>query len=159
MGAARGSRAEDRRAGRELIHPYGVGLGFLATIGADAMLRLHPVWPVATAGRLMIFVVPSPKRGDLARGGRCALHAFTPEKVDDEFMVAGHARAVDDPVLRAAAVAARHIPVPDDHDLYELDIGRALLATYTHRWAMAAGLPAMAGAGRRRGEGRTEPDR
>ncbi len=119
--------------GRELIYQYGVGLGFLATVGPDAMPRLHPVCPIVTADRLMVFVLPSPKRDDLARDGRYALHAFTPENVDDEFMVVGHARSVGDPNLRAAAVAAYHIPVPDDHDLFELDIERALLATYTHR--------------------------
>lgn len=119
--------------GRALIYQYGVGLGFLATVGADGMPRLHPVCPLVTNGGLWVFVVPSPKRGDLARDGRYALHAFTPEEVDDEFMVAGHARRVVDPAARAAAVAAYHLPVPDEHELYELDVERALLATYARR--------------------------
>ena len=119
--------------GGTLIYQYGPGLGFLATIGADEMPRVHPVCPIVANGGLWVFVIPSPKRGDLDRDGRYALHAFTPENVDDEFMVIGHARPVTDPATRAAAVAAYHQPVPGDHDLFELGIERALLATYTHR--------------------------
>jgi hypothetical protein len=119
--------------GRALIYQYGPGLGFLATVGADGMPRIHPVCPIVANGALLVFVIPSPKRNDLERDGRYALHAFTPEDVDDEFTVVGHAHAVTDADVRAAAVAAYHQPVPGDHELFELAIERALLATYTHR--------------------------
>lgn len=130
MAAAEPEMAE---RGRALIYQYGVGLGFLATIGADEMPRLHPVCPIVANDALLVFVIPSPKRNDLERDGRYALHAFTPVDVDDEFTVIGHAHPVTDAAVRAAAVAAYHRPVPGDHELFELGIERALLATYTHR--------------------------
>jgi hypothetical protein len=63
------------------------------------------------------------------------VHAFTPEDVDDEFLVAGVARPVDDPDRRAAAVAAYHTAVKDDYRLFEFVIDRALLARYAARGA------------------------
>jgi len=124
---------EMAQRGRVRIYQYGVGLGFLATIGADEMPRLHPVCPIVANGALLVFAIPSRKRNDLERDGRYALHAFTPDDVDDEFTVIGHAHPVTGAAVRAAAGAACHQPVADDRDLFELGIERALLATYTHR--------------------------
>src|SRR4029079_4762050 len=75
--------------GRRLFYQYGVGLGFLATIRKDGGPRLHPIRPIVTDGGLLAFINPSPKCNDLRRDGRYALHAFTPEDVDDEFCVPG----------------------------------------------------------------------
>ena len=36
-----GAEPEMAKRGREHIYQYGVGLGFLATIGADGMPRVH----------------------------------------------------------------------------------------------------------------------
>ncbi len=120
-------------AGRSLFYQHGVGLGFLATVRPDGGPRLHPMCPVITGGALYAFIIPSPKRNDLLQDGRYAMHAFPAEKVDDEFYLTGRATPISDPKTRAAVVAAYHIPVPDDHVLFEFDIEWAMLATYKHR--------------------------
>ena len=54
----------------------------------------------------MISVLPtSPKRHDLRRDGRYALHSTVsdPGNTSGEFVVQGHAREVDDPEVRALA--------------------------------------------------------
>jgi len=81
-------------AGRRLFYQYGPGLGFLATVRADGGPRLHPVCPVITGDGLYVFVVASPKGGDLERDGRYALHALLPDEVEEEFAVSGRAPAV-----------------------------------------------------------------
>src|SRR3954452_22518956 len=77
--------------GKRLFYQYGVGLGLLATIRKDGGARLHPICPIVAEGGLFAFINPSPKCHDLRRDGRYALHAFTPEEVDDEFCVTGRA--------------------------------------------------------------------
>lgn len=121
--------------GRQLFYQYGVGLGFLATVRPDGGPRLHPMCPFILDGRLLAFITVSPKCDDLLRDGRYAMHAFTPEDVDDEFMVAGRAAPVDDPERRAAAVAAYHTIVQDDYRLFDFLIERALLVRYASRGA------------------------
>ncbi len=120
-------------SGRSLLSQYGVGLGFLATVRSDGGPRLHPVCPFIVDDALLVFIVDSPKHHDLVRDGRYALHALLPEQVDDEFYITGRAVRVDDAGRRAAAVAAYHVPVPDDHHLFELRIERALVARYRFR--------------------------
>ena len=53
--------------GKRLFYQFGVGLGFLATVREDGGPRLHRLCPVIAADGLYVFVVPSPKRGDLQR--------------------------------------------------------------------------------------------
>src|SRR5256885_10539291 len=79
---------------RALVHQYGPGLGYLATVRADGGPRVHPVSPVITDDGLYCFIIDSPKRCDLERDGRYALHAFPPEESDDEAYLAGRARRV-----------------------------------------------------------------
>lgn len=79
---------------------------------------------------LYVFLVSSPKRADLVRDPRYALHTFGAEKTDDEFYVTGRARQITDAATRAVIAAAYHTEVPDDHDLFELSIDRALHAKY-----------------------------
>src|SRR3954452_1859470 len=81
---------------RALLQQYGPGLGYLATVRADGGPRVHPVSPVITDEGLFCFVIDSPKRRDLERDGRYALHSFPPEESDDEAYVAGRARPVTD---------------------------------------------------------------
>ena len=90
---------------RILLQQYGPGLGYLATVRADGGPRVHPVSPVITDEGLFCFVVDSPKRRDLERDGRYALHSFPPEESDDEAYVAGRAQLVTDPA-RIARLAA-----------------------------------------------------
>jgi hypothetical protein len=79
-----------------LVHQYGQGFGYLATVRADGGPRVHPVSPVIAWGGLYCFVVDSPKRRDLDRDGRYALHSFPPEQSSDEAYLTGRARAVTD---------------------------------------------------------------
>src|SRR5262249_61260688 len=81
---------------RALVHQYGPGLGYLATVRADGGPRVHPVSPVITDDGLFCFVMDSPKRRDLERDGRYALHSFPPDETNDEAYVAGTARRVTD---------------------------------------------------------------
>jgi len=83
---------------RELFEQYGQAFGYLATVRPDGGPRGHPGAPGITDGGLFCFVLPSPKRRDLERDGRYALHAYPAEHSDDEAYLAG--RAV--PVTSAA---------------------------------------------------------
>jgi hypothetical protein len=120
--------------GRHLLTQFGLGLGFLATVGADGRPRLHPITLAVGEEELSIFITPGPKQRDLIRNGAFALHAFLPDEVEEEFMVSGFAEPAPDPAARAAALRAYHQPaVPDDHALFHLRFDRALHAKYRHR--------------------------
>src|SRR5918911_4857015 len=93
---------------RALVHQYGPGLGYLATVRAAGGPRVHPVSPFVTDHGLYCFVIDSPKRRDLDRDGRYALHSFPPENTDDEGYLAGRARPVTNPdTIRELATAMR----------------------------------------------------
>src|SRR3954470_25069112 len=79
-----------------LIHQYGPGFGYLATVRADGAPRVHPVSPVIIGGGLYCFIIDSPKRRDLDRDGRYALHSFPPEHNNDEACLSGRAHLVTD---------------------------------------------------------------
>jgi hypothetical protein len=112
---------------RGLVHQYGPGLGYLATVRSDGGPRVHPVSPVITDDALYCFVVDSPKRRDLDRDGRYALHAYPSEDADDEAYLSGRARRVTDPgqVLRLAE-ALRARP-GGDWRLYEFTVDIAMV--------------------------------
>lgn len=132
---------------RRLLWIPGVGFGYLATVGRDGAPRIHPVNVAIVEGRLVTFVVPSPKRADLERDGRYALHTTGSETESDEVAITG--RAIprdDDPAFRDAARAAMPFDVPPAHHLFELGIERVLWAAYPtppsfppayHRWSVA----------------------
>lgn len=118
---------------RDLFHQYGPGLGYLATVRPDGGPRVHPVSPVVADHGLYCFVVRSPKRDDLDRDGRYALHAFPAEDSDDEAYLAGRARPVLDPE-RQRAVAAAHRAAPRvDWRLYEFTVEVAMVSRFPHR--------------------------
>lgn len=122
--------------GRKLLYQFGVGLGYLATVRRDGGPRLHPICPTFLDGGLYALIGPSPKRGDLRRDGRYALHSFSAVDRDDEFYLTGGVQALPDPALaervRAAFVAlGGHSDVSEE--LFELFVHRALLATYKKR--------------------------
>jgi hypothetical protein len=85
-------------AGRGHFYQHGLGLGFLATVRKDGGPRVHPVCPVISAAGLHVLILPGPKRGDLRRDPRYALHSETcpPPREDDGFAVSGEAAAVTD---------------------------------------------------------------
>jgi hypothetical protein len=120
-------------AGRALFYTYGVGLAFLATVRPDGGPRLHPIVMLIAEGGLFAFVVPSPKRDDLQRDARYAMHAMPPENTDDEFYVTGRARLIEDPDRRKTVVEAYPNKVVDEWLLFEFEIDRVLHAAYRHR--------------------------
>ena len=123
-------------AGRALLYQFGPGLGFLATVRRDGGPRVHPICPLIVAGRLVAFIGDSPKRIDLLRDGRYALHSFPPRDTDDEFYLTGRATPVHDAARRAAvsaAVTAQGTTHGEDDMLFEFDIAHVLRAAYAPR--------------------------
>ncbi|MGI5212499.1 pyridoxamine 5'-phosphate oxidase family protein [Plantactinospora sp. CA-290183] len=115
---------------RLLLQQYGPGLGYLATVRADGGPRVHPVSPVITDEGLFCFVVDSPKRRDLERDGRYALHSFPPEDSDDEAYVAGRARPVTDQA-RVDRLAGNLRAAPQvDWRLFEFTVDVAMVARH-----------------------------
>lgn len=115
---------------KSLLEQYGRGFGYLATVRRDGGPRVHPVSPVIADEGLFCFIMASPKRRDLERDGRYALHSYPPEHSDDEAYLAGRARPVTDPARRAR-VAAAHRAAPDvDWRLFELDIQVAMVTRH-----------------------------
>lgn len=112
---------------RGLLEQYGRGLGYLATVRPDGGPRVHPVAPVITDDGLFCFVLRSPKRRDLARDGRYALHSFPPEHTDDEAYLSGRARPVIDPA-QVQELAGRFRATPAiDWRLFELTVEVAMV--------------------------------
>jgi len=123
-------------AGRRQFYQWDTGLGFLATVRADGGPRVHPVCPVISAAGLHVLVVAGPKRADLRRDGRYALHSETvpPPRQNDGFAVTGRAREVTDPAVRQivrdqilADRGGAAWPGLDDDTLFELGVERCLL--------------------------------
>ncbi|MFE9694641.1 pyridoxamine 5'-phosphate oxidase family protein [Micromonospora sp. NPDC005806] len=112
---------------RLLLQQYGPGFGYLATVRADGGPRVHPVSPVITADGLYCFVIDSPKRRDLERDGRYALHSFPPEESDDEAYVAGRARPVSDPATVARLAELGRAAPQVDWRLFEFTVDLAML--------------------------------
>lgn len=126
-------------AGRRLLYQYGVGLAFLATTRRDGGPRVHPMCPLLRGDELYAFIVPSPKRRDLHRDGRYALHSFPAEANEDAFSVTGRAVPVSD--LETTAALARQYGEERDlseppaelatWELFALDIESCLLTRTT----------------------------
>ena len=123
-------------AGREQFYQFGIGLAFLATTRPDGAPRVHPVCPVISDAGLHLLIVAGPKRQDLRRDGRFALHsdACPPPRQDDGFALAGQAGEVTDValrrVVRTQVLAERDgevWPSFDDDVIFELVMDRALL--------------------------------
>lgn len=115
---------------RTLLQQYGPGLGYLATVRADGGPRVHPVSPVINDEGLFCFVVDSPKRRDLERDGRYALHSFPPEESDDEAYVAGRAKPVTDPATIARLAGTLRAEPRVDWRLFEFTVEAAMLAEH-----------------------------
>ncbi|MFI5316284.1 MAG: pyridoxamine 5'-phosphate oxidase, partial [Myxococcota bacterium] len=123
------SQFEDEAAplaaiGRRLLYflgERGPALAFLATTRADGGPRVHPVCPAIHRGGLFVFAVGhSPKRADLARDGRYALHAFPGMDDDESFYCTGPALEVRDTEVRRVAEAGFVHSVRPDEALFEL---------------------------------------
>ncbi len=123
-------------AGRSRLYEFGgIGLGFLATVRRDGGPRVHPVCPVISRAGLHVLIVPGPKRSDLRRDARYALHSetFPPPREDDGFAVTGTAAEITDPgtaqVVRDQVIADHGQPWPDYERLalFELSVASCLL--------------------------------
>ena len=110
-----------------------------ATVRPDGGPRLHPMCPVIDGDELYAFLVPSPKRRDLHRDGRYAMHSFPADDNEDAFSITGSAAEVPDRRVRDE-VAARFLaertwsdPPPgfDEQELFAFDIETCLLTTTT----------------------------
>jgi hypothetical protein len=110
-----------------LLYQYGPGLGYLATVRPDGGPRVHPVSPVINDGGLYCFVIDSPKRRDLERDGRYALHAFPCESSDDEAYLAGRAARVTNSLVIARLAAEMRAEPRVDWRLYEFMIEVAMV--------------------------------
>jgi Pyridoxamine 5'-phosphate oxidase len=134
---------------RALLQQYGPGMGYLATVRADGAPRVHPVSPVITRTGLYCFIVDSPKRRDLERDGRYALHSYPPEDNDDEAYLTGEAVRVQDPRVIADMALSLHASDEVDWWLYELLIDTATLRRHGPAGALPlAAAPAVSPRGR-----------
>ena len=115
---------------RALLQQYGPGLAYLATVRPDGGPRVHPVSPVFTDEALYCFLIPSPKRRDLERDGRYALHSFPPEENDDEAFLSGRATRVRDPRVITRLALTLHASPDVDWQVFELSIESATLRTH-----------------------------
>jgi hypothetical protein len=84
-------------------------------------------------GRLYALIGPTPKRADLKREGRYALHTSPAPEVDDEFLVMGRAKFIDDPAIADAVrsdLVARGMTSIADEIPFEFGIERVMHAKY-----------------------------
>jgi len=119
----------------QLVHQYGPGLGYLATVRPDGGPRVHPVSPVITDEGLYCFLIDSPKRHDLERDGRYALHAYPPEDSDDEAYVSGEAVPVTDRAQIARLARTMRAAPRIDWRLFELKVDVAMVVHNDRQWA------------------------
>ncbi|BCJ43692.1 hypothetical protein GCM10010168_39990 [Actinoplanes ianthinogenes] len=112
---------------RALLQQYGPGMGYLATVRPDGGPRVHPISPVFAGAGLYCFLVNSPKRRDLERDPRYALHSYPPEESDDEAYLTGQALPVRDPRTITAIAGALRASPDVDWRLFELSIESATL--------------------------------
>jgi hypothetical protein len=102
------------------------GIVFLASLRREGAPRLHPVVPIFAAGGLYVVIASdSPKRHDLRRDNRYALHAsLGPD--DEEFALDGTAHEVTEPADRAAVVASANHTIRPADVVFELELSRCL---------------------------------
>ncbi|HEX9064088.1 MAG TPA: hypothetical protein VF843_03210, partial [Streptosporangiaceae bacterium] len=99
----------------------------------------HPMCPLITPDGLYAFIVPSPKRGDLHRDGRFAMHSFPLDDNEDAFYLTGVAHPVGDHSLRARLErqfaderSAAGVPAAgEDQELFEFGVQSAMLTITT----------------------------
>jgi hypothetical protein len=110
--------------GRVLIEDHGVA--FLATVRKDGSPRLHPITPVFAGDGIYVAVAHrSPKRFDLLRDRRFALHALLGRK-DEEFVLTGAVEQLEDGAERAGVVASANHVIRDSDLVFEFLIASAL---------------------------------
>jgi pyridoxamine 5'-phosphate oxidase-like protein len=113
--------------GRRLLYARGDGEALLATVRGDDPPRIHPINVGISDGGLYAFVLRSPKRLDLERDGRFALHTHQDPADPGEFSVRGRARLVEDATTRKAVGDGWFFTVDETYSLFEFSIESALL--------------------------------
>jgi hypothetical protein len=121
------SAPEIAAAGLRLIYRTDVGEALLASVRDDEPPRIHPIYVAILDGRLYAFINRSPKRTDLERDGRYALHTHQDPAAPSEFTVRGRVRVVDDTAEREAAAARWYFETDETYLLVELLIETAVL--------------------------------
>jgi hypothetical protein len=133
-------RPDLAEAARSLYYQFGgVGLGMLGTVRKDGGPRMHPMCPVITDDGLYAFIEPGPKRYDLDRDGRYALHCHPPDKNEDAAYITGRAERRDDLELLERVHAQfwserPHVPNPPPADVayfYEFLIEACMITRTT----------------------------
>jgi hypothetical protein len=119
--------AEIAAHGRRLMYARGDGEALLATVRDDDPPRIHPINVGIVDGRLYAFLLRSPKRTDLERDGRFALHTHQDPADPSEFSIRGRANLVDDEGIRTAVGDGWFFAVDETYYLFELSIGSAVL--------------------------------
>lgn len=135
-GQLREERPDLADAARGLLYQFGVGLGFLATVRADGGPRVHPMCPLVADDRLYALLVPSPKRSDLLRDPRYALHSFPAVDNEDAAYLVGTAEPVTEPAVAEQALAAFQAERPgmdlvEDQGVFRLDIDTCMVTRTT----------------------------
>jgi hypothetical protein len=121
-------------AGRSLLYQFGVGLAFLATVRSDGGPRVNPMCPLIAESGLFAFLIPGPKRADLHRDGRYAMHSFPADENEDAFSLTGRAWPDDDRerrrTLEARFLEERGLQEPpegfQEQELFVFEIERCL---------------------------------
>lgn len=104
-----------------------------ATTIKDGSPRLHPVFPFIGEGCFFLFNDrKSPKRRDLLRIGRFALHGsvFESNSLSVEFLSTGVATYIDDPGIREIAMRLAGHDVPDQFALFGFSVERVIATEY-----------------------------
>ena len=113
---------------------------YLASVRRSGAPRLHPVVPIIAEGRMFVAIAgqgtqppraPSPKRFDLARDGRYAMHAL-PGKRDDEFYITGRAHRTQAPEIRELVVRTANHQIHAEDWIFEFEIEHAMTAYWEH---------------------------
>ena len=135
-------------AGRRLLYRTDTGVALLSTVRDGGLPRIHPINVAILEGRLLAFILPSPKAADLVEDGRFALHAHQDPDAPHECLIRGRARAIDDPGARARFADAWSFSVDESYRLFEFLIEHAVFGEraspdvwpprYTS-WRLAAG--------------------
>ena len=121
------------------MYQFGVGLAFLATVRSDGGPRVHPMCPLIAESGLFAFLIPSPKRDDLLRDGRYAMHSFPADENEDAFYLTGVAEPVAAGELRRQLqtqyLDERRLREPpkefDEQELFAFHVDRCLYTVTT----------------------------
>ena len=108
-------------------------VAYLATIRKDGSPRVHPFTPIIGEGHLFVFMEPtSPKGNDLRRDDRFAMHCSVSDTSgkSGEFSVAGRAKFIEDPELRALAVKVTPYQPAERYILFEFEVESVLMTEY-----------------------------